>query len=76
MRELIPPPELRRPRRGCASDLPQKIYDGTGWESAATIDYRGGPVSKATGKAVNDITGSFRITPDQARQINWSSSEP
>jgi hypothetical protein len=53
----------------------QKIYDGTGWEGAATIDYRGGLVSKATGKAVNDITGSFRITPGQARQINWSSSD-
>jgi hypothetical protein len=53
----------------------QKIYDGTGWKGAATIDYRGGLVSKATGKPVNDITGSFAINPGQARRIDWSSGD-
>ena len=53
----------------------QKIYDGTGWKGAATLDYRGGLVSKTTGKAVNAITGSFGINPRQAKQINWSNSD-
>jgi len=53
----------------------QKIYDGTGWKGAAWIDYRGGLVSKATGKPVNAITGSFAISPGQAKHINWSNSD-
>jgi zinc-ribbon domain len=53
----------------------QKIYDGTRWRGAATIDYRGGLVSKTTGKPVDAVTGSFGINPAQAKRINWSNSD-
>jgi zinc ribbon protein len=53
----------------------QKIFDGTGWKGAAWIDYRGGLVSKATGKPVNAVTGSFGINPAQAKHIDWSNSD-
>ena len=54
----------------------QKIYDGTGWKGGAYIRYQGGLVSTTNGKALpNVMTGSFRITPGQAKQINWSSND-
>ena len=53
----------------------EKVYNGTGWKGHAVIEFHGGLVSKATGKPSNDETGSSSMTPGQAKQINWSSSD-
>jgi hypothetical protein len=54
----------------------KKIYHDAGWKKGAVLVYKGGLVSKATGKALPNVnTGIFTMPAGQAKQINWSDDD-
>ena len=54
----------------------KKIYDDAGWKKGAVLVYKGGLVSKATGKEVPDVnTGIFTMPRGQAKQIDWTDDD-
>jgi hypothetical protein len=54
----------------------ETIYNDAGWEGDATVVYVGGLVNEATGKELPGAnTGLFRMTAEQAKQIDWSDED-
>jgi len=52
-----------------------KVYP-TGWNGPATVQFRGGLQSSATGKALpNAAAFTYRMTPGRAKQIDWSDED-
>ena len=54
----------------------ETIYNDAGWQGDATVVYQGGIVNEATGKELPGAnTGLFKITAEQAQEIDWSNED-
>lgn len=54
----------------------ETIYNDAGWQGDATVVYQGGIVNEATGKELPGAnTGLFKITAEEAEQIDWSDED-
>ena len=52
------------------------MYNDAGWEGSATVVYVGGIVNEATGEEEPGAnTALFRITAEQAEQIDWTDQD-